>query len=144
MNTPDGKRHFTYRGHRRKSFTVVDNAELVELRARQRTYDAGYTRSIVLTLGTAVLFLRVFDERFYNIGVLYIIIAGFLITAAYLRRRHSNRDFSDQLRPLPAPTNSTTKRIFGAPFVTAGWIVIFVSLILVGADIVLFVFILRL
>lgn len=95
------------------------------------------------TVGLQRSHVHLFDSR-RLVGVLYIIIAGFLITAAYLRRRHSNRDFSDQLRPLPAPTNSTTKRIFGAPFVTAGWIVIFVSLILVGADIVLFVFILRL
>lgn len=67
MLTTDQRGHkYTYGGHRRKSYIVSDNAELVELRARLRTYDAGYSRATMLTLGSSVLYLKLFDERFYN------------------------------------------------------------------------------
>jgi hypothetical protein len=57
---------FTYSGHRKKSYAATDKAEIVELRARQRTFDGGYMRSVLLTLGNAVIFIKLFDARFYN------------------------------------------------------------------------------
>jgi hypothetical protein len=57
---------FTYRGQRKKSYIVSDNAELVELRARLRTYDAGYSRATMFALGNSIVYLKLFDERFYR------------------------------------------------------------------------------
>ena len=69
-----------------------------------------------------------------------------MLVTAYLRRRHSNRDFSDQARaafqslnPLPV-----TARVWGRPFTTAGWTVVQVTVIVVSVHIVLLVLLLRL
>ncbi|KAG8851683.1 hypothetical protein FRB91_007523 [Serendipita sp. 411] len=143
MEREKSPNRYTYGGHRRKSMKVMDKAELVELRARQRTFNEGYTRAALLCLGNTILMVKIFDERFYDIGILFALLAGLLMVTAYLRRRHSNRDFSDQLRPLPSPAHASG-RVFGAPFTTAGWIVIGVTLIVSTAEIVLIVLISRL
>jgi hypothetical protein len=57
---------YTYLGHRRRSYKVIDIAELVELRARQRTLEGAYTRFTLLLLGDAAIIIRLFDARFYN------------------------------------------------------------------------------
>jgi hypothetical protein len=59
---------------------------------------------------------------------------------AAARQKHSNRDFSDQRKVLPRVHHV---RIFGAPFITAGWIVLIVSVVVIAAEIVLIVLILR-
>ena len=43
-----------------------DRAKIVELRARQRTFDGGYMRSAILTFSNAVIFVKLFDARFYD------------------------------------------------------------------------------
>jgi hypothetical protein len=73
-SSPKNEAHkYTYRGHRRVSFVASDTAELVELRARQRTFDGGYMRSTLISLGNAIIFLKIFDQRFYNSQYLPII-----------------------------------------------------------------------
>ncbi|KAL8291505.1 hypothetical protein RQP46_002483 [Phenoliferia psychrophenolica] len=51
-------------GHRRKSFTDDDIDELVELRARQRTFDGAYIRAALGNFGYACIILKVFDAEF--------------------------------------------------------------------------------
>lgn len=48
--------------------SIVDSTylSLVELRARQRTFDGAYTRTAVGTLGYTIVVLKLFDERFYR------------------------------------------------------------------------------
>jgi hypothetical protein len=58
--------HYTYHHHRKASYTATDRAELVEMRARQRTVEGAYVRSTLLLLGNAVIFIKLFDVRFYN------------------------------------------------------------------------------
>ncbi len=41
-------------------------SELVELRARQRTFHGAYSRSAMGNLGYALTILRLFDHRFYK------------------------------------------------------------------------------
>ncbi|PVF94719.1 hypothetical protein CPB86DRAFT_631684 [Serendipita vermifera] len=137
--TPSENRH-TYRGHRKISFVASDTAELVELRARQRTFDGGYMRATTLTLCNGILCIKLFDKRFYSIGILFICLAVLLSIITYFRRRQCNRDFSDQLRPLP--THVEKKRIFGGPFITAGWVVLAITTVIVGAQILLVILIL--
>lgn len=54
------------RGHRSYSFTASDVNELVELRARQRTFHGAYSRSALSALGYSLTILRLFDHRFYK------------------------------------------------------------------------------
>lgn len=41
----------TFRGHRRDSFKAIDQAEVVELRARYRTFHGAYSRTALMVLG---------------------------------------------------------------------------------------------
>ncbi|GLB44535.1 hypothetical protein LshimejAT787_1701620 [Lyophyllum shimeji] len=87
-----------YRGHRAASFQAVDINELVELRARQRTFHGAYSRTAIGNLGSAMTILRLFDSRFYRIGILFAILGCLLMIISYLRARHSDYDFEDRWR----------------------------------------------
>ena len=69
---------------------------------------------------------------------------------AYIRSRHSRHDFADRNKEDPSykPAISTVgqegKRIFGRPFVTAGWVVIGVSMIVATVEIGLLFLVLQL
>ncbi|KAH8835499.1 hypothetical protein DL96DRAFT_1574479 [Flagelloscypha sp. PMI_526] len=84
-----------YRGHRQDSFVAHDVNELVELRARQRTFYGAYSRTALSNLGYALTILRLFDRRFYKIGLLFAILGTALFILSWLRSRHSNHDFAD-------------------------------------------------
>ncbi|KAI0632986.1 hypothetical protein C8Q77DRAFT_1058293 [Trametes polyzona] len=142
--------HRFYRGHRSKSFYPQDVNELVELRARSRTFDGAYGRSAMANLGYALTILRLFDRRFFKIGILYTALAGILFVLAYFRQRHSRHDFADHHRNAGAyedaikTVGQTGKRIFGRPFVTAGWIVALLSIVVFAVEICLLVLIFNL
>ncbi|KAG8993863.1 hypothetical protein FRB90_000579 [Tulasnella sp. 427] len=151
--------HRTYRGHRRQSFTPIDNAELVELRARTRT-DASYSRTALGMLSYSVIILKIFDRRFYRTA---------LYLCAVIRRRKSRHDFADSIKGHPSgrwdendlhpprmddetgtggaaarkkDASIVRKRIFGAPFVTAGWVVVLVTGIVATIEVALLVLLL--
>ncbi|KAH9894025.1 hypothetical protein C8Q73DRAFT_790603 [Cubamyces lactineus] len=146
----ESARHRFYRGHRSRSFYPQDVNELVELRARSRTFDGAYGRSAISNLGYALTILRLFDKRFFKIGILYTALAGMLFILAYFRQRHSRHDFADRNRNPAACENAiktvgqTGKRVFGRPFVTAGWIVALLSLVVFAVEICLLVLIFNL
>jgi len=52
------------RGHRQQSYIASDINELVEIRARQRTFHGAYSRTALGSLGYALTILRLFDTRF--------------------------------------------------------------------------------
>jgi len=137
-----------YRGHRAHSFVPIDVNELVELRARQRTFDGAYARTALGNMGYSLTVLKLFDRRFYKIGLLYAVLAGLLFAVSFVRQSHSQQDFADGHRDASTPAikthGQTGKRIFGRPFVTAGWIVVMVSLIVATVEIALLVLILKL
>ncbi|EPS98932.1 hypothetical protein FOMPIDRAFT_90394 [Fomitopsis schrenkii] len=137
-----------YRGHRADSFFPEDNEELVELRARQRTFDGAYARTALVNFGYALTILRLFDKRFARIGLVYTILGVALTVMSFFRHRHSRHDFADIHRKEPwehaRPTvGQTGKRVFGRPFVTAGWMVIAVTVIVAAVEISLLVLILN-
>ncbi|OJT03236.1 hypothetical protein TRAPUB_6171 [Trametes pubescens] len=123
---------------------------IVELRARSRTFDGAYGRSAISNLGYALTILRLFDKRFFKIGILYTALAGILFVLAYFRQRHSRHDFADNHRNPAAHESAiktvgqTGKRIFGRPFVTAGWIVALLSVVVFAVEICLLVLIFNL
>ncbi|KAF8305983.1 hypothetical protein DL93DRAFT_290562 [Clavulina sp. PMI_390] len=149
-HSPSSPSHprYLYRGHRRGSFVPVDVPELVELRARQRTFEYSYTRTAMGTLGYSIVVLRLFDKRFYSIGLLYCILTAVLGGAAIIRRRHSRHDFADVYGEVSGrwdgnspPSHTRTpsgSRIFGRPFKTAGWIVVIVTTLVAAIYITLF------
>lgn len=52
------------RGHRANSFNPDDINEMVEIRARQRTFHGAYSRTAIGNLGYALTIIRLFDKRF--------------------------------------------------------------------------------
>ncbi|KAF5381513.1 hypothetical protein D9757_008155 [Collybiopsis confluens] len=156
---------YRYRGHRAQSFSASDINELVELRARQRTFYGAYFRTALGNLGYSLTILRLFDSRFYkskrsipfiqsigitlflSVGLLFLILGALLFVISFLRDRHSRHDFAD----LPTPNHEYDtadviqtvgqkgSRIFGRPFVTAGWIVIAVAGVVLAVEIGLLV-----
>lgn len=111
---------FIFRGHRAESF-IADVNELVEVRARQRTFNGAYARTALGNLGYSLTILKLFDRRFYRsahflialaelqpstytlvlqpVGLLYAVLAALLFVCSYLRSRHSQHDFADKYKP---------------------------------------------
>ncbi|CAE6417891.1 unnamed protein product [Rhizoctonia solani] len=145
-----------YRGHRRDSFRPLDVSEMVELRARGRTFYGAYARTALGNLGYSAVVLKLFDRRFYRIGLLYVILAVLLFIVSIVRRKHSRHDFSDlhashgrfdghhATRSEDGQNPPPRKRIFGRPFVTAGWVVVFLTAMVAIIEIVLLIFLLEL
>ncbi|KAL4065508.1 hypothetical protein V8B97DRAFT_1875345, partial [Scleroderma yunnanense] len=139
------------RGHRASSFSAIDLIELNELRARQRTFDGAYRRTALANLGYALAVLRLFDVRFYKIGVLYLALSIALFLLSYLRARHSRHDFADRssekwsaLYQQAIPTaGQENAREFGRPFVTAGNDVAIVAIVVLAVEIAILALILQ-
>ncbi|KAI9571948.1 hypothetical protein HD554DRAFT_2015938 [Boletus coccyginus] len=138
------------RGHRADSFLAVDIVELNELRARHRTFDGAYRRSALANLCYAVTVLRLFDVRFFNIGILFLVLSVLLLGVSYVRARHSRHDFADRspeemaaLYQRAIPTKGQEQaREFGRPFITAGVDVVAVAVIVFAVEVALLVLIL--
>ncbi|ESK93333.1 hypothetical protein Moror_14539, partial [Moniliophthora roreri MCA 2997] len=178
------RRSHRYRGHRADSFYPIDNAELVELRARQRTFNGAYARTALGNIGYSLTILKLFDRRFYKIGLLFAILALLLFILSFFRDRHSRHDFADprdeqieddasairiddaassrdaspahhtllrrrwpwgkpSIPVEPIKSVGQSGRIFGRPFVTAGYQVLAVATVVFGAEVGLVVLILR-
>jgi len=92
--------------------------------------------------------LKLFDRRFYRIGLLYAVLAGLLFALSFLRSRHSQHDFSDahkgENQPAIRTRGQTGSRIFGRPFVTAGWIVVAVSIVVATVELGLLILVMKL
>ncbi|TFK48263.1 hypothetical protein OE88DRAFT_1737954 [Heliocybe sulcata] len=153
-------------GHRADSFQASDVNELIELRARHRTFDGAYRRTALGNLGYALAVLKLFDRRFYRIGLLYTVLSGLLLVISFMRARHSRHDFADNhmdyvdwaelsnnsdeasrsasRRHYAIVTRGQeNKRVYGRPFVTAGWIVLAVAGVVAAVEIGLFVLVLQ-
>jgi len=137
-----------YRGHRRHSFVASDINELQELRARQRTFHGAYNRTALGSLGYSLAILRLFDSRFHRIGLLFAVLSGILFIIAFFRSRHSTHDFADRHKESPEldvcikTKGQESGRVFGRPFVSAGWVVIELTLVVAMAEVALLVLIL--
>jgi uncharacterized membrane protein YidH (DUF202 family) len=62
--TTDDIYRFLHRGQRHQ--VAVDQQELVELRASQRTFNGAYNRTALGMLGYGITIFRLFDKRFYQ------------------------------------------------------------------------------
>ncbi|KZT64202.1 hypothetical protein DAEQUDRAFT_769905 [Daedalea quercina L-15889] len=142
-------KHRFYRGHRSHSFYLAeDDNALLELRARQRTFDGAYTRGAMATFGYSLTILRLFDKRFADIGIVYAILAGLLYVVAFLRHRKSRHDFADKhvgrtwAHALPT-IGQKGKQNFGRPLATASWFVLLLTAIVALVEAALLALIMR-
>ena len=78
-----------------------------------------------------------------QVGIVYVVLAVMFFTISYFRHRHSRHDFADQYseKSVIVTQGQQNKRIFGRPFVTAGWIVVAVSIVVAVVEIALLVLI---
>lgn len=82
-----------------------------------------------------------------SVGILYAVLSGLLFVVAFFRSRHSRHDFADYDKDgessYPIVTiGQDRSRIFGRPFITAGWIVVGVTVVVACVEICLLVLIL--
>ncbi|KAF9359272.1 hypothetical protein BGX26_012724 [Mortierella sp. AD094] len=120
------KRHRLYRGHRAKSLNITEE-ELVEVRARERTFDGAYWRTAMKSFSMGMVILRLFTTAFYKIGIIFVAFGICLLIISVLRRKAAG-DVFDRHKP----------------FETSGFWVMITTMITTIAYVILFVMIMRL
>lgn len=80
------------RAHRAQS-VVLTQAELVEIRAAQRTFEGAYLRTALSQFSFALVILKIFTQEFYSIGALFAVFGAFILGASLLRRTSGNQQF---------------------------------------------------
>lgn len=81
------------------------------------------------------------------VGLAYTVLGAALTVMSFIRHQYSRHDFADIHRKETwehaRPTvGQTGERVFGRPFITAGWIVIAVTVIVAAVEISLLVLVL--
>ncbi|KAI8352023.1 hypothetical protein B0O80DRAFT_499927 [Mortierella sp. GBAus27b] len=120
------KRHRLYRGHRAKSLNITEE-ELVEIRARERTFDGAYWRTAMKSFSMGMIIIRLFTDAFYKIGIIFVAFGMAMLGISVLRRRAAG-DVFDQRQP----------------FVSAGFWIMITTLITTITYLILFAMIMRL
>ncbi|KAJ1845499.1 hypothetical protein LPJ57_009234, partial [Coemansia sp. RSA 486] len=68
-------------------------AELLEVRARERTFDGAYWRTALGLFGASLVILRMFGLSFFPVGLVFLALGlGFLAIGLYRRRQLLNKD----------------------------------------------------
>lgn len=81
---------------------------------------------------------------------MYTVLAGMLFVITFFRQRHSRHDFADMhknstlFQHAVKTVGQTGQHNFGRPYVTAGWIVALLSLVIFAVEISLLVLIFKL
>ncbi|KAJ1952246.1 hypothetical protein EC988_003656 [Linderina pennispora] len=103
-------------------------AELLEVRARERTFDGAYWRTSIGLFGAALVVLRVFGLSFFPVGMVFLVLGlGFMGIGLYRRWKLISKDTHAQ-----APY-----------FVTSGGTVLLSGVMCLSAYTVLLVLLLR-
>ncbi|KAI0037713.1 hypothetical protein FA95DRAFT_1506627, partial [Auriscalpium vulgare] len=113
--------------HLAGTFVPADVAELVELRARERTFDGAYARTALTNIGDALALLNLFDPRFYRNTPRSLCCSSLL---RFFRGRHSRHALADPGRDeddVNIVKMMQEGKVLRRPFVTAGWIVVAVA-----------------
>jgi uncharacterized membrane protein YidH (DUF202 family) len=104
-----------------------NDSDLLEIRARERTFEGAYTRTALNALGTGVLVMRVFSTEFFALGLVFVAYGVTLLILGRFRRRkllHKQPDI-------------------WAPFRTGGRYVLATALITLITQITLLILLLR-
>ncbi|PWY97620.1 hypothetical protein BCV70DRAFT_48308 [Testicularia cyperi] len=83
------------------SYIKLNERDLVDYRAIQRTFDGAYARTAMGQLCYAIVILRLFQDRFFYVGMVYAILAVGFIPVAIVRYRMAvqNEDRYFELKP---------------------------------------------
>lgn len=82
---------YQLRLHRARS-VVLSGAEMVEIRAAQRTFEGAYIRTALGQFSFALIVLKIFTAEFYSIGALFAVYgAGVLFTSLFRRQQGPKR-----------------------------------------------------
>ncbi|KAJ2850993.1 hypothetical protein J3B02_003608 [Coemansia erecta] len=101
--------------------------ELLEVRARERTFDGAYWRTSLGLFGASLVILRMFGLEFFPVGLVFLVLGlGFLAIGLYRRRKLLNKDIHAQ-----------------GPFVTSGKTVLLSGVMCLTAYAVLLLLLLR-
>lgn len=74
------------RTHRARS-VILTSAELVEIRAAQRTFEGAYIRTAIGQFSFALIVLKIFTAEFYSIGALFAVYGAGILGISVLRRQ---------------------------------------------------------
>jgi hypothetical protein len=72
--------------HRARS-VVLTSAELVEIRAAQRTFEGAYVRTAIGQFSFALIVLKIFTAEFYSIGALFAVYGTGILFISLFRRQ---------------------------------------------------------
>ncbi|PSN67869.1 hypothetical protein BS50DRAFT_633537 [Corynespora cassiicola Philippines] len=78
---------YQLRLHRARS-VVLSSAELVEIRAAQRTFEGAYIRTAIGQFSFALIVLKIFTAEFYSIGALFAVYGAGVLFTSLFRRKH--------------------------------------------------------
>jgi hypothetical protein len=80
---------YRLRRHRAGS-VVLTQAELVEIRASQRTFEGAYVRTALGQFSFSLVILKVFTSEFYSIGALFAAYGAGVLCISLYRRQQGN------------------------------------------------------
>ena len=72
--------------HRARS-VILTPAEMVEIRAAQRTFEGAYIRTAIGQFSFALVVLKIFTAEFYSIGALFAVYGAGILFISLFRRQ---------------------------------------------------------
>ncbi|KAF2471449.1 uncharacterized protein BDR25DRAFT_27361 [Lindgomyces ingoldianus] len=87
---------YQLRLHRARS-VVLTSAELVEIRAAQRTFEGAYIRTAIGQFSFALIVLKIFTSEFYSIGALFAVYGAGVLFTSLFRRQQGNKQFFSEV-----------------------------------------------
>jgi hypothetical protein len=102
--------------HRARS-VILTSAELVEIRAAQRTFEGAYIRTAIGQFSFALIVLKIFTAEFYSIGALFAVYGAGILFISLFRRQHgmsltrNDEVVSRQLRAANADSSDRKQTI---------------------------------
>ena len=72
--------------HRARS-VILTPAEMVEIRAAQRTFEGAYVRTAIGQFSFALIVLKIFTAEFYSIGALFAVYGAGILFISLFRRQ---------------------------------------------------------
>ncbi|KAF2119021.1 hypothetical protein BDV96DRAFT_643180 [Lophiotrema nucula] len=87
---------YQLRLHRARS-VVLTSAELVEIRAAQRTFEGAYIRTAIGQFSFALVVLKIFTSEFYSIGALFAVYGAGVLFTSLFRRQQGNKQFFSEV-----------------------------------------------
>ncbi|KAJ4362091.1 hypothetical protein N0V95_001547 [Ascochyta clinopodiicola] len=82
--------------HRARSI-VLTPAEMVEIRAAQRTFEGAYIRTAIGQFSFALIVLKIFTAEFYSIGALFAVYGAGILFISLFRRQQGNKQFFSEV-----------------------------------------------